>query len=96
MGKIKSLIMDYQDHYGYDISIDEADLYEYHHMCHLEAISEGRAVYQLNYLEEQAYNDYMEGKLCGEHQNTAHTDTDTNSKDGRTIFGLRGKRNTPK
>lgn len=96
MGKIKSLIMDYQDLHGYDIPIDEADLYEYHRTCYQEAIERGEAVYQLTFIEEEALHKHMEGKCPGDHTNTARTKQEKTYLTGQTIFGLRKKRNMPK
>lgn len=48
--------------------------------------------------ETDAYEAYMKGECpCGGKEvNIVLTDSNTNSSDGRTIFGLRGKRNTRK
>lgn len=98
MGKMKSLLMDYQDYNGYPIEIDEAALYDYQQQCHEEElIRTGKAAYQPEPgIEEDSYNLYMEGKLCGEQINTALTGSDTNSKDGQTVVGLRKRRNMRK
>ena len=96
MGKIKGLLQDYQDYYGYSGDyIDESDLWEYQQICFQEdQIRMGKYCYQLDEIEEHYYNLYMEGKLCGEQTNTALTGSDTNSKDGQTVVGLRKRRNT--
>tara|TARA_R100000278_G_scaffold116688_1_gene96244 strand:- start:1063 stop:1368 length:306 start_codon:yes stop_codon:yes gene_type:complete len=51
-------------------------------------VADGKAAYQLEPgIEEDSYNQYMEGKLCGEQTNTAHTDTGINSKNGLSNTG---------
>lgn len=98
MGKMKGLLQDYHEHFGYSGDyIDESDLWEYQQIVHAEElIRTGNLVYQLTEDEQIAYNLYMEGKLCGEPVNTARTSTDTNSKDGQTVNGLRKRRNIVK
>lgn len=89
MGKIKGLLQDYNDHYGYPIEIDEAALYDYKQQCHEEELMrQGIISCPLEPgIEEDSYNAYMEGKLCGEQTNTAHTSIDMNLKDGRSSTG---------
>lgn len=98
MGKMKDLWQDYNEYHGYPLDIDEEALYDFHQQCHEEELMRrGTISVPLEPgIEEDSYNAYMEGKLCGEHTNTVHTDTSTNLSNGRTIFGLRTKRNTPK
>tara|TARA_R100001015_G_C4588270_1_gene144005 strand:+ start:108 stop:404 length:297 start_codon:yes stop_codon:yes gene_type:complete len=98
VGKMKSLLMDYQDYQGYPIEIDEAALYDYQQQCHEEELMrQGVISVPLEPgIEEESYQLYMEGKLCGEQTNTALTSSDTNSKDGQTIVGLRKRRNMRK
>lgn len=100
MGKLKSLWIDWEQEEQH--SAQEEAFYEY---CLEQTIKQkqwedfksGKETYQLKPgKEEDSYNAYMEGKLCGDNTNTAHTDTSTNLSDGRTIFGLRTKRNMPK
>lgn len=89
MGKVKSLLerIEAEEHYHY-IDIDEAALYDYQQQCHEEElVRTGKSAYQMDPEEEQSYNLYMEGKLCGEHKGTAHTDSGMNLKDGLSNTG---------
>ena len=84
MGKYKSRLEEIEalEHYHY-IDVDEIALFEYQQMCHEEElVRSGKKSYHMNPEEEASYNLYMEGKLCGEHKNTAHTNTGMNLKDG--------------
>ena len=98
MGKMKSLLQDYNEYYGYPLDIDEEALYDYQQQCHEEELMRrGEIPVPLDEgIEQESYQLYMEGKLCGVQQNTALTSTDTNLKDGRTTVGLRRKRGTRK
>ena len=89
MGKIKSLLQDYNDYHGYPLEIDEAALYDYQQQCHEEELMrQGKIPCPLEPgIEEESYQLYMEGKLCGEHSNTALTSTDTNLNNGQTKNG---------
>lgn len=89
MGKVKSRLEEIEalEHYHY-IDVDEIALFEYQQMCHEEElVRTGKSAYQMDPEEEQSYNLYMEGKLCGEQANTAHTSIDMNLKDGRSNIG---------
>ena len=98
MGKMKGLLQVYNDHHGYPIDIDDAALWDFQQQCHEEELMrQGVISCPLEPgIEEDSYNAYMEGKLCGEHTNTAHTGTDTNLKSGRTALGLRKRRSMRK
>ena len=98
MGKMKGLLQDYHDHYGYDYEIDDTALWDFQQQCHEEELMrQGVIPVPLEPgIEEDSYNAYMEGRLCGEQTNTARTGSDTNSKDGQTIVGLRKRRNMQK
>ena len=78
MGKIKGLLQDYNDYYGYPLEVDDAALWEYHFMMEEEKHQEelirtGESAYQMDTEEEKSYSLYMENKLCGEQTNTALT-----------------------
>ena len=62
------------------------NLYDYQALLYQEEL-ESRGEYIMTEEEEIAYNKYMEGKLCGEQANTAHTSIDMNLKDGRLSTG---------
>jgi len=95
MGKMKSLLQDYEETYGIPFDyIDESDLYEFQQMQHEEELMRQGVIScpLLEGIEQDSYQQYMEGKLCGDKQNIAPTSTDTNLKDGQTAVGLRRKR----
>ena len=98
MGKMKGLLQDYNDYHGYPLEIDEAALWDFQQQCHEEELMrQGVISCPLEPgIEEDSYNAYMEGRLCGEQTNTAHTGSDTNSKSGQTALGLRKRRSTQK
>ena len=90
MGKVKNLWLERQEteEYYHYFDIDEAALHDYQQQCHEEElIRTGRSAYQMDPEEEQSYNLYMEGKLCGEQTNTAHTNSGMNLKDGLSNTG---------
>ena len=83
-------------HYDY---LSDEDLYEWQMLCHKEnLIKEGKVPLQLTEEEELAYHQHMKGEIPwdGTSERNVHLDSGTNLKDGRTIFGLRKKRNMPK
>ena len=90
MGKVKELWLarvEREEHHHH-IDIDEAALWDYQQQCHEEElVRTGKSAYQMNPEEEQSYNLYMEGKLCGEQTSTAHTDSGMNLKDGLSNTG---------
>jgi len=93
MGRVKEMLMDQQEYYDdYD-----AALFEYQQiMYEEEQIRLSKTAYQLEPgIEEDSYNLYMEGKLCGEQANTVHLGISTNSSTGQqTNIRLRTKRNS--
>ena len=100
MGKLKSWLMDQEERYSEQFDYDYC-LYEYQQQLTEEQLEEqmvreGRKSYQMSNVEGQSYQLYMEGKLCGELQNTVHISSDTNLKDGQIRVGLRKKRGTRK
>ena len=95
MGKMKGLLQDYNEFYGH-VPIDEEALWDYQQECHEEELMrQGIISCPLSPgIEEDSYNAYMEGTLCGDNTNTALTGSDTNLKSGQTALGLRKRRNT--
>ena len=88
MGKVKAMMMDLEEQGLFDA--DEA-YFDYQKILW----EEENEPYQLSKEEEQAYNLYMEGKLCGEHKNTVHTDTSINLLNGQLeSIRLRRKRSS--
>ena len=98
MGKMKGLLQDYNDYYGYPLEIDDTALWDFQQQCHEEELMrQGVISCPLEPgIEEDSYNAYMEGRLCGEQTNTAPTGSDTNSKSGQTALGLRKRRSMRK
>ena len=100
MGKIKSWMMEQEERYMEDFDYDHC-LYEYQQQLVEEQleeqlIKEGQKAYQMDHIEQQSYQLYMEGKLCGEPINIARTNSDTNLKGGQTTDGQLRKPRTRK
>tara|TARA_Y100001963_G_scaffold160257_1_gene269787 strand:+ start:175 stop:435 length:261 start_codon:yes stop_codon:yes gene_type:complete len=84
MGKMKEHYIEYEE------SLQDYLIMEHEDEC----LREGSIVFQMSPKEADAYNLYMEGKLCGEQTNTVHLNTGINSKNGQlTNIQLR-KRNS--
>ena len=84
MGKYKQSLMEKNESLDYDY--DES-LIDYQIMIHEQEN------YKMTELEEHYYQQYMEGKICGEQLDTALINTNMNLSTGRTSTG---ERNIPK
>ena len=100
MGKLKSLWADWKQEE--QNSAQQEAFYEY---CleqtikrkQWENFKSGKETYQLKPgKEEDSYNAYMEGKLCGEHTSTVLTNSGINLNNGQIRVGRRRRRNTQK
>ena len=65
MGKMKGLLQDYNDYYGYPLEIDDTALWDFQQQCHEEELMrQGVISCPLEPgIEEDSYNAYMEGRL---------------------------------